>query len=533
MKLSLSSLCNRQECLIKDYQLPAYSIVPMRQRTLSAPQWLHLGAGNLFRAYLAHLASDLLNQGKMDTGLIVAEGYDPEIITAINRPCDDLHLLVTLNTDGHLTKEIIGSVAASYLMDFNQSADFASLKAIFESDSLQMVSLTITEKGYVLKDRHGQYDPMVLHDFQTQPLQAESYMGKLTALLYLRYLAGQKPLAVVSMDNCSNNGDLLWSAVADFVSHWEENGLCDKGFGHYIHDRNKVTFPCTMIDKITPRPDPQVESILKVDGWEDMVSIITQKNTHIAPFVNAEACEYLVIEDCFPNGRPPLEDVGVVFTDRQTVLLTEKMKVSTCLNPLHTALAIFGCLLGYQRISAEMEDEDLKKMVERLGYEEGLAVVCHPGILDPKIFLDTVIKKRLPNPYLPDTPQRIATDTSQKLAVRFGKTIQGYLSDETKDVHALKIIPLVIAAWFRYLTGLNDQMETIPLSADPLLDEIAPLFVLDDQLTERLQVLLTREDIFGVNLVEAGLSDLILDYFSKMMKGSNAVRYTLHQCVTH
>ena len=98
------------------------------------------------------------------------------------------------------------------------------------------------------------------------------------------------------------------------------------------------------------------------------------------------------------------------------------MKVCTCLNPLHTCLAIFGCLLGYRKISDEMKDRELVKLVETVGYKEGLPVVVDPIILSPKEFIDTVLKVRVPNPFMPDTPQRIATDTSQKLAVRFGET---------------------------------------------------------------------------------------------------------------
>ena len=101
------------------------------------------------------------------------------------------------------------------------------------------------------------------------------------------------------------------------------------------------------------------------------------------------------------------------------------MKVCTCLNPLHTALAIYGCLLGYTLISDEMKNPVLKKIVESIGYQEGLPVVVNPGILDPKEFIDQVVNVRIPNPFMPDTPQRIATDTSQKLSIRFGETDQG------------------------------------------------------------------------------------------------------------
>ena len=165
-----------------------------------------------------------------------------------------------------------------------------------------------------------------------------------------------------------------------------------------------------MIDKITPRPNTSVEELLKKDGVQDLDPVITGKHTYVAPFVNSEECEYLVIEDVFPNGRPALEKSGFIFTDRETVDKVERMKVCTCLNPLHTALAVFGCLLDYKLIAEEMKDSTLKTLVERLGYQEGLPVVMDPGILNPKEFLDTVLGIRIPNPFMPDTPQRIATD---------------------------------------------------------------------------------------------------------------------------
>lgn len=105
-----------------------------------------------------------------------------------------------------------------------------------------------------------------------------------------------------------------------------------------------------MIDKITPRPDPVIAQKLNDMGIEDMDPIKTARGSFIAPFVNAEKPQYLIVEDAFPNGRPPLEKAGVLFTNKEGVDLCERMKVTTCLNPLHTALAVLGCVLGYDRI---------------------------------------------------------------------------------------------------------------------------------------------------------------------------------------
>lgn len=327
-------------------------------------------------------------------------------------------------------------------------ASYNRLKEIFGNGSLQLASFTITEKGYSLNDSQGLPLPDVLADFTGGPKTPVSCMGKVAAFLYHRFTKGGLPIAMVSMDNCSHNGDKLKTAITAFAEKWVENNLVEPEFLTYVTS-NKVSFPWTMIDKITPRPNTSVEELLKKDGVQDLDPVITGKHTYVAPFVNSEECEYLVIEDVFPNGRPALEKSGFIFTDRETVDKVERMKVCTCLNPLHTALAVFGCLLDYKLIAEEMKDSTLKTLVERLGYQEGLPVVMDPGILNPKEFLDTVLGIRIPNPFMPDTPQRIATDTSQKLSIRYGETIKAYEKSSTLQTSDLKMIPLVFAGWLR------------------------------------------------------------------------------------
>jgi fructuronate reductase len=338
------------------------------------------------------------------------------------------------------------------------------------------------------------------------------------------------------MDNCSHNGDKLYESIIVFAESWEEQGLVEKGFTTYVKNPSMVSFPWTMIDKITPRPNELISNILYNDGIENLEQVVTSKNTYIAPFVNAEECEYLVIEDSFPNGRPLLEKGGIIFTTRETVDKVEKMKVCTCLNPLHTTLAIFGCLLEYELISEEMKNPVLKKLVELIGYQEGLPVVINPGIIDPKEFIDTVVNVRIPNPFMPDTPQRIATDTSQKLAIRFGETIKAYATSSTLNVMDLKLIPLVFAGWLRYLMAIDDNGNVFELSSDPLLDRVCPYvkgFKFGDKvdIKKKLDSLLQKESIFGVNLCEIGLADLVCGYFTEMIAGPGAVADTLAKYV--
>ena len=532
MRLNNNGIKNRAEWEAKGYRLPAYDREAVCKKTAESPMWVHFGAGNIFRAFQAAIADKLLAEGVLDRGIIVAEGFDYEIIEKMNRPSDDLSVLVTLKADGSIEKKVIGSVTESRMLDSENEKEFARLCEIFENPSLQMTTFTITEKGYSLTNATGELLPAVAFDFENGAAKPTSYMGKVTALLYARYKKGGYPIAMISTDNCSHNGDKLKAAVSAYASAWCDKGLCDGGFVDYINDPQKVSFPWSMIDKITPRPDGAVMDMLAADGLEDCGFTVTSKNTYVAPFVNAEECEYLVIEDVFPAGRPALEKGGVIFTDRETVDKVEKMKVCTCLNPLHTALAVFGCLLGYEKISDEMKDEDLLAMIKKIGYVEGLPVVTDPGVIEPKAFIDAVVEVRLPNPFMPDTPQRIATDTSQKLSVRFGETVKKYVA-EGRDLSELRVIPVVFAGWLRYLTAIGDDGEVFTLSPDPLMDQVRPYvdgLVLGDKADRaKLLPLLKNEKIFGSDLEKIGLSDRVLDLLDSMMAGKGAIRKTLRE----
>ena len=508
MVLTNESIKNRAFWEEKGYRLPQYDRDAMVAKTVQNPTWLHFGAGNIFKAFQADACQRLLDAGLCETGIIAAERREKK-----PEANDNLTIKVTLKADGKVEKAVVGSIAEKVYLYGNE----ARLTEIFENPSLQMVSFTITEKGYALYDAKGELLPDIAADLAGSPETAKTYMGKLTALLCARYKKNKAPLAMVSMDNCSHNGDKLKAAITCFAKAWG-----GEGFNAWLAE--SVSFPWSMIDKITPGPDASVAAMLAEDGLEAGT-----------PFVNAEESEYLVIEDSFPNGRPCLEKAGIYFTDRETVDKVERMKVCTCLNPLHTALAVYGCLLGYDKIYKEMQDEDLHKLVETIGYKEGLPVVTDPGIIKPKDFIDAVLTVRVPNPFMPDMPQRIATDTSQKLPIRFGETIKAYMASDTLDVDDLKLIPLVHAGWLRYLMAVDDEGNAFEPSPDPLL-ETAQAYVKDMKLGEkpdvsRLEGLLRNDTIFGVDLVEAGLAERIYKYFTELTAGKGAVRKTLHKYV--
>ena len=533
LKLNAASLADKAGWEAAHVVLPAFDHAAMCAATKEHPIWVHFGAGNIFRGFIAALQQRLLNEGLAEKGIVAADTFDYDIIDKIYLPFDSLTLNVTLNANATTSREIIGSVAEALRADSSDAVMVARFKQIFTDPSLQMVSFTITEKGYALGRVDGSLMPVVEADMAEGPAKARHAMSLVTALLLERYKAGKLPVAMVSMDNCSHNGEKLQSSVLTIAEAWLKNGFVDEGFLAYLKDESMVSFPWSMIDKITPRPAKVVEESLAADGIADMAPIITSKNTFIAPFVNAEKPQYLVVEDKFPNGRPPLEKAGVYLTDRDTVNNTERMKVTTCLNPLHTAMSVYGCMLGYTLICEEMKDEDLVKLVKTLGYKEGLPVVVDPKILSPKAFIDEVVGERLPNPFMPDAPQRIATDTSQKVGIRFGETVKSYLA-AGKDLGTLVALPLALAGWLRYLLALDDEGKPMEVSSDPMKDDLqAKLAGIElgkpESYNGQLKEILANPVIFGTDLVAAGLADTIEAIFVEELAGPGAVRETLHR----
>ena len=509
----------------KGYEVPGYDRDALKARTKEAPAWVHFGAGNIFRAYQCDLLEQLLNRGEFDKGVIVAEAYDYDIIDKAYRPYDNLSLSVVLHADGRVDKKIVGCMTESLKADKSFAEDWARLTEIFTAKSLQMVTFSITENGY------GYPEEDIARGFD-----ARLTMGKITALLYERFRAGAFPLALQSQDNVSDNGDKVKAALKAYAEGWCKAGLVPEAFVAYAEDETIVSCPLSMIDKITPRPDPRVQKILADEGFEDNEWIETDRHSFTAPYVNSEEVGYLVMEDRYPGGRPPIEKAGVIYTDRETVEKTERMKVGTCLNPLHVALSIYGCMMGFHLVSDIMADPDLLSYLEHIGNDEGLPVCESPGILDPKKFMDECLYVRFSNVYVPDTPQRIAVDTSTTIGIRFGGTLQEHIR-RGHDVTKLTYIPLLFAGYARYLRGLTDDLTPFTCSPDHRLPLYQPIVAgLEVREGEQdfscLKELFRHSETFGIDIYACGLGEKVEAMAKELYQGKGAIRRTLHKYVT-
>lgn len=537
MKLTRAGIKDRAVWEKAGITLPGYDVEAVSEKAKKEPVWVHFGIGNIFRVFIGGIADGLLEEGFMDRGITCVETFDYDVVDKIYQPYDNLGLNVILHGNGTREYKVIGSLAEAVKAQASDPEQWKRLKEIFASSSLQLVSFTITEKGYALHRADGTWLPYVAADIQNGPEKATGAMAVLVAMLYVRYQVGKYPLALVSMDNCSQNGAKLRESVLTMAEEWKKAGYVDEGFVSYVSDEDTVAFPWTMIDKITPRPSERIADDLEKAGVEYMQPVITGKQTYIAPFVNAEKPQYLVIEDHFPNGRPALEKgFGVYMTDRNTVNLSERMKVTVCLNPVHSATGPLGVVLGYDLFAHMLNtNEDMMKMARMVAYDEGLPVVPNPGILSPQAFVDELFNDRFPNEYLGDTNLRLAVDVSQMVGIRFGETVKAYV-EKYGDASRLIAIPLGIAGWLRYLLAVDDAGNHYELAPDPMKEELTEqlkdiVVGHPETFKDQLKPILSNERLFFTDLYKDCVGEKIETMFREMIAGPGAVKATIHKYV--
>lgn len=536
MKLTLEGIKDRAAWEKAGITLPGYDVEKVQKQGRKAPRWIHFGIGNIFRIFIGGIADGLMEDGNLDTGLTCAETFDYDVVDKIYTPHDNLGLSVILHGDGRRDYKVVGAFAEAVKVQSSDPAGWSRLKEIFTSPSLQMVSFTITEKGYALNRSDGSWLGYVGADIENGPDKATGAMAVITSMLLQRYKSGKLPLALVSMDNVSQNGKKLRESVLTMADEWRKRGFVDDGFIAYVNDEDTVAFPWTMIDKITPRPSEKIADDLEKLGVEDMQPVITGKRTYIAPFANAEKPQYLVIEDHFPNGRPALEKgFGVYMADRNTVNMSERMKVTVCLNPVHTAVGPIGVVLGYEQFAHMLNSNPDMMYFARKVEAEGLRFVPDPGILNPQDFADELFNDRFPNEYLGDTNMRLAVDVSQMVGIRFGETIKNYVK-EYGDASQLTAVPLGIACFLRYILGVDDKGRKFELAPDPMKDELSAALAgievgKPETFTDQLKPVLSNERIFFVDIYTTGLGGKVETMFREMIQGPGAVAATIHKYV--
>ena len=225
MKLTLEGIKNREAWEKAGIALPKYDVEKVSQKAKEEPGWVHFGIVNIFRLFIVGSADGLLEEGVLDRGITCVETFDYDVVDKIYDPYDNLGLSVILHGDGTREYKVLGSLAEAVKAQSADPKQWSRLKEIFASKSLQMVSFTITEKGYALQKADGSWFPFVEADIKNGPDKATGAMAVLVAMLLERYKAGKYPLALVSMDNCSQNGAKLRESVLMMATEWKKEDL--------------------------------------------------------------------------------------------------------------------------------------------------------------------------------------------------------------------------------------------------------------------------------------------------------------------
>ena len=222
MKLTLTGIKEHEAWEKAGIKLPGYDVEKISAKAKEAPVWVHFGIGNIFRVFIGGIADGLLEEGILDRGITCVETFDYDVVDKIYEPYDNLGLNVILHGDGTREYKVLGALAEAVKAQSSELAQWNRLKEIFTSKSLQMASFTITEKGYALHKAYGTWFPFVQADIQNGPDKATGAMAVLVAMLYERYKAGKYPIALVSMDNCSQNGAKLRESVLTMTEEWKK-----------------------------------------------------------------------------------------------------------------------------------------------------------------------------------------------------------------------------------------------------------------------------------------------------------------------
>jgi mannitol-1-phosphate/altronate dehydrogenase len=399
--------------------------VPHYDRSALTPAVVHLGVGNFHRAHQAVYFDDLAERGISTRWGLVGVGLHHGDLKPVLDRQNCLYSVIERD-NGQERARVIGAMTR-YLLGRDEPAKVLDVLADART---RIVSMTITGAGYHLDPTTGELagsDPEVLADL-ADPLHPTTVFGYLTEALHRRRRRGLPPFTVLSCDNLPDNGAVTRKALVSFA------GRRDAGLADWI-DEN-VTFPGSMVDRITPGTSPaDRERISRAHGVADRWPVITE------PFTQ------WVIEDRFCHGRPPLDRVGVQFVDD---VKPYKLIKGRLLNGTHCALGYLGTLAGHRLTAEVMSDPLLCRYVTALMRDEVSPLLpTLPGV-DLARYRDAV-RRRLANPGIQDQLARLCGRGSTKMPAYLLPSLREAVAQGRGHV----LLALALAAWFRYLRGVD------------------------------------------------------------------------------
>lgn len=439
--------------------------VPKYDRSQISAGILHIGVGNFHRAHQAVYLDDLFNAGLGHDWGLVGAGLRPNDAVMRDKLASQDWLTTVLELDvAHQDARVTGAMI-NFLDVFE---DKQNIVEALSNPAIRIASLTITEGGYCIDSGTGRFDPNhpdIQRDVQS-PQAPKGVFGILVAGLAARRAAGTRPFTIMSCDNVSHNGLVTRAAVVGMAE------LIDSELAKWIDE--EVTFPNSMVDRVTPFvSDTKREAVKTITGINDAWPVICE------PF------RQWVMEDRFCNGRPPLEEVGVTFTDQVAAFELMKLRI---LNGGHAAIAYPAGLLDIEYVHEAMAHPLINAYLTKLIQTEVISTVPEVPGTDLGDYFQKVVQ-RFSNPEVADTIVRLCLDGSD----RQPKFIIPSIHDRLKAGQSVQGLALETALWCRYCTGETQSGATFQLqdSRAGLLADAA------QQTRSNPQAFLEIDEVFG------------------------------------
>ncbi len=388
---------------------------------------LHLGVGSFHRAHQALYLHQLRALGDTRWGIVGG-----------NLRADMLDTMAALQAQaGHYTLETVtpqGQRSYTRIESIRgvlpYQADLAPLVAVFSDPNTRIVSFTVTEAGYYL-DARNQLDWDTYADLRAdrdavrRGEAGRTLYGGLVTLLQARMQANAGAVTLLNCDNLRHNGDRARAGLLQFIDAVDNAALRDWVLA-------QTSSPNAMVDRITPRPTPDVaERVLAATGWDDRAPVM------------GESFIQWVIEDHFVNGRPDWGRVGVELVP--SVAPYEEAKIRL-LNATHSCIAWAGTLAGYCFIHEGTHDAAIRQMAFDYVTDDAMPVL-QPSPLNLAAYRDVVLE-RFGNPAIADTNERVAMDAFSKLPGMIVPTIRDRLA-RGQSVRSVAMLPALFLAFLQ------------------------------------------------------------------------------------
>lgn len=403
---------------------------------------LHFGVSNFHRAHLEYMTSHLLEDPTQRSwgicGAMILPG-DERLYKALKEQNGE-YTLTVCGRDGKNEVYRLGALVELY---WGIEQKEAILDKIADPD-IRIITLTITEGGYNISRQTGEFmldNAQVAHDLAnpTNPLTAFGYVAE---GLRRRKASGAGPITILSCDNLQHNGNTARRAFMSFVE------AQDQELAAWMEEN--VTFPNSMVDRITPATRPEdVERLNKENGTDDK-----------APVYCEDFIQW-VVEDNFAAGRPAWETVGAHMTDDVTAF--ENMKLSL-LNASHTLLSYPSFLYGYRKVDAAMHDERIAKFVRQFMDIDITPYVPAPKDTDLELYKQTLCE-RFGNRTVSDQVARLCFDGASKFPVYVMPNLEKMIGDDKELIR----VAYLFAAYRHYLKYHTDDNGEQFEVADPWL----------------------------------------------------------------